>query len=74
MNKPETIDNADLWAAIRGNHMWSADASELRALFLAHKDSDAFASRVICEAAWQVMLARHTAGNTKAALRAIGAL
>lgn len=49
------IHNDDLWAAIRGHAMFRMDNWELRDLRQRHIGNDLFASRVIAEAARQVL-------------------
>ena len=63
------ITTDDIWAATRGLQLFSMDRDELRQTFLAHRGKDVFASRVIAEAAWQVMMARCTS-NAEARLPA----
>jgi hypothetical protein len=52
------ITNDDLWSAIRGLGMYRMERAELTALVEHHGNVDLFASRVIAEAARQVLAAR----------------
>lgn len=56
--------NDDLWSAIRGIGMYRMDTTELEALMAAHAGDDRpFASRVIHEAARQVIASRKLMGR-----------
>lgn len=58
-----TIENGDLWAAIRGLGLTRKTDEELQALIAAHGKPDAlFASKVIVAAARQVMAAKLNRG------------
>lgn len=62
------VTNDDLWAAIRGIGMWSMSRGELIALRQQHVGMvDVFASRVIAEAARQVLETRAFGRAPKAA-------
>lgn len=53
------VTNDDLWSAIRGLGMWSMERGELVSLRQLHVgNTEVFASRVISEAARQVLEAR----------------
>lgn len=53
--KTRTIEPDDLWSAVRGLGLHSKTADELQALIDHHGQSEMFASKVIAEAAQQVL-------------------
>lgn len=57
------IKNSDLWAAIRGLGLYRRSREELRATVAQHAASPLFASRVIAEAARQVLASRCATGG-----------
>lgn len=53
-----SIDNSDLWSAIRGIGMHRMTREELIALDAEHKNNPLFASQVISKAALQVLASK----------------
>lgn len=58
IKKQRALTNDDLWSAVRGLGMFRKSIDELITLYNEHKGKEAFASKVIAEAAKQVAVTK----------------
>jgi hypothetical protein len=58
IKKQRALTNDDLWSAVRGLGMFRKNTDQLIYLYNEHKDKEAFASKVIAEAAKQVAITK----------------